>query len=56
VTVAQETVARMREALEPEQRCRYVLSGIAFRQSAGGSPVGIEPGIEIVTELAQLRV
>jgi len=41
---------RLRERLDSEHRCRYVLSGVAFRLG-GGTPPPREPGIEVAVDL-----
>ena len=50
-TAAMDLVTSLREALEPELRCRYFLSGMALRTGAWTSDPSTLRGVEVVTEL-----
>ena len=52
VPVAQALVARLRERLARELECRWVLSGFAFRMGGSASLPHVDPGIEVVIDLA----
>lgn len=55
VPAAREVIARLRERLEPQLTCRYVLSGFAFRAGGATSPPPLESGIEVVVALESFR-
>lgn len=55
VPVAVELVRSLRERLEPELQCRYVLSGFAFRLGGGAAPPTLGPGIEVAVDLDFFR-
>jgi methanogenic corrinoid protein MtbC1 len=46
-----DLIHRLRERLEPELCCRYVLGGFAFRLGGGDRPPVVDPGIDVVVDL-----
>lgn len=50
IAVATDLIARLRASLEPDWRCRYVVSGFAFRMASSSSS-DLPDGVEVLVDL-----